>query len=204
MNNDGIADFAFSNFSYVSHGLGAVDLKISPDQTGNAVVGVLLSGQKRVTAAALAAGVLVGPGANFQSSPQGLYMAGVFIGSTNVLDSGSWLTVETAYLGLKFVINGEVHYGWARIKLVAPGSFSTASIYGYAYETVANQAIVTGQTSGAAKKGQEATAAFPAAPGATIDDRAQSLGVLALGAAGTAVWRSEPTGESLVADRGRI
>src|SRR5579862_6688722 len=146
INNDGTPDFAFSNFSYLTHGLGAVDLKISPDLTGNAVIGV--QGQQRALASALAGGVEVGPNANFQS--KSLYMAGVFFGSTNTLRSGSWLFVETAYLGLKFMVNGETHYGWARIKFVSPVGFNflSGSIAGYAYETTPNQPILAGQTSG--------------------------------------------------------
>jgi hypothetical protein len=192
INNDGVADFAFSNFSYFTHGLGAAYLKISPDQTANEIVGVLINGQNQVTAAGLAAGVQVGSNANFQSSPKGLDMAGIFLGSTGQNDLGSWLTVETAYLGLKFVVNGEVHYGWARIKLVSPGAFSSASIYGYAYESVPNQAIITGQTSGTAGKNKQVGQANPASTSG-LDRRVQTLGLLAAGSPATAVWRGRST-----------
>jgi hypothetical protein len=191
INNDGVPDFVFSNFSYFSHGLGAAYLKISPDQTANEIVGVLISGQNQVTAAGLAPGVVVGPNANFQSSPTGLLMGGVFLGSTSNHGSGSWLTVETGFLGLKFVVNGEVHYGWARIKLVSPGAYNSASIYGYAYESVPNQAIVTGQTSGTAEKNKQVSLASPAP--SSLDSKAQTLGMLAAGAPVTTVWRGKST-----------
>jgi hypothetical protein len=191
INNDGVSDFAFSNYSYFSHGFGAAYLKISPDETANQIVGVQIEGQKRVTAAALSAGVTVGPGANFQSSPNGLYQAAVFLGTSGVTGSGSWLTVETAYLGLKFVVNGEVHYGWARVKFVAPGDYGSASIYGYAYETIPDQAIVTGQTSGTAgSKRQSGETSAPRS--GIVNSGAQSLGLLGLGAAGTKIWRNQP------------
>lgn len=199
INNDGTPDFAFSNFSYLTHGFGAVDLKISPDVTGNAIVGILLSGQQRTTAAALADGVEVGPNANFQS--QGLYMAGVFFGSTNTLHSGSWLSVETAYLGLKFMVNGETHYGWARIKFVSPVGFNflSGSIAGYAYESTPNQPILTGQTSGTMKKTKQ-----PGQPNAAVRivpaARAQSLGMLAAGAVATPLWRGKTSGEQRTGD----
>jgi hypothetical protein len=182
INNDGVPDFVFSNYSYFSHGLGAAFLKISPDQSENKIVGVLLKGQNQVTAAGLPAGVQVGSNANFQSSPNGLFMAGNFLGTQSSPPLGTWLTIETAYLGLKFVVNGEVHYGWARIKLVSPGAFATASIYGYAYEDVANQPIVTGQTSGTAAKNKQVGEAIPA-PKRTLDSRTRTLGMLAAGAA---------------------
>lgn len=194
INNDGTPDFAFSNYSYVTHGLGALYLKILPDLTGNAVIGV--QGSQRPLASALASGVEVGPNANFQSSPRGVYQARFFFGSTRTLRSGSWLTVETAYLGLKFVVNGETHYGWARIKFVSPVgvNFLSGSIAGYAYETVANQPILTGQTSGTGKKNKQSGKASPAAE-STPTTRAQSLGMLAAGAAATAVWRGKATVE---------
>jgi hypothetical protein len=193
INNDGSPDFAFSNFSYFSHGLGAAYLKISPDLTGNAIVGV--NSQRRVLASALAVGVQVGPNGNFQSSPQGGYLAGVFLGSTNTLPSGKWMGVETAYLGLRFVINGETHYGWARIKFVAPVGFNflSGSIAGYAYETVPDQPILTGQTTEATKTGKQTGEAGPAV-GSTRTTRAQTLGTLAAGAATMAGGRDKTTG----------
>jgi hypothetical protein len=89
------------------------------------------------------------------------------------------------------VVNGEIHYGWARIKLVSPGAYNSASIYGYAYESVPNQAIVTGKTSGTAGKNKQVSQANPA-PGA-LDSNVQTLGMLAAGAPATAVWRGKST-----------
>jgi hypothetical protein len=61
---------------------------------------------------------------------------------------GAWVEVSNRYLGLKFQINGHTHYGWARMS-VTIGKFGPVStLTGYAYETVAGQAITTGQTSG--------------------------------------------------------
>jgi hypothetical protein len=178
INNDGVADFAFNNYSYFSHGLGRAFVNISPNQVPNAIVGVQLQGQKHVTAAALNGGVEVGPAANFQSNLSGVNLA--IIGAQNLSSafaSGSFLTVQTAYLGLKFVVNGETHYGWARIKLVRPGAFPSASIYGYAYESTPNLPIITGKTTGAAKE-KLGAARIPT-------DKARTLGMLAAGAVET-------------------
>jgi len=56
-------------------------------------------------------------------------------------------------LGLRFVVEGEVHYGWARlsVSLGHHRQYEDVSgiLTGYAYETVPNQPIVTGKTEGA-------------------------------------------------------
>ena len=63
-------------------------------------------------------------------------------------NTGAWLAVDNRYLGLKFQINGETHYGWARLS-VNPGRFGPiVTLTGYAYETIAGREITTGQTSG--------------------------------------------------------
>jgi hypothetical protein len=191
INNDGVSDFAFSNYSYFSHGLGAAYLKISPDITGNEIVGVLVKGQKEVSAAAMSAGVTLDSAANFQSAPRGLVLGGVFLGSTGESHQGGFLNVETAYLGLKFLVNGQVHFGWARIKFISPGSYATASIAGYAYESVPNQPIVVGKTSGTAEKTQQNRE--PASPTATAPSvKSQTLGSLA---AGTSLGHGETAAE---------
>ncbi len=56
---------------------------------------------------------------------------------------GAWANVTNRYLGLKFYITGELHYGWARL---TKKQFSSAILTGYAYETVPNKPIITGRT----------------------------------------------------------
>lgn len=60
-------------------------------------------------------------------------------------------TVINKYVGLKFVINGQVHFGWARFNVKirqAETTGSQAILTGYAYETVPNKPIITGKTTG--------------------------------------------------------
>jgi hypothetical protein len=87
---------------------------------------------------------------------------------------GNWKNVTDRYLGLKFGISGEVHYGWARVSVVVKGATSfTAVLLGYAFETNPKQAIRAGATGGA----REVDAADnPGGPA--------TLGALALGSAG--------------------
>jgi len=82
------------------------------------------------------------------------------------------------YLGLRFSIKGKIHYGWARLNVkVAEGSdFDiTATLTGYAYETIPNKPIVAGKI-----KGTDVIEAVEPA----------SLGHLAQGSAELAAWRS--------------
>jgi hypothetical protein len=87
----------------------------------------------------------------------GIYYRGTFTGN------GPWMGNKTRYLGLKFFINGKAHYGWARVKVAQAIDGSprlSATITGYAYETVANKAITTGK-----EKGPDAASIQPATLG---------------------------------------
>jgi len=186
LNNDGVPDFSFamsSTLRFFSTTVIATTthvkflLKVVPGQTGNEAV----QGQQAPTASAVPAGVKIGPQEKF--APGDLYMAIKSCGiSRCTRSSGTWPKVGYAYVGLKFLIDGQVHYGWARVKFPYPGLIGYGepnyypSIYGYAYESTPNQPIVTGQTSGTAQ--QTTSASTPA-----------SLGMLAVGASGVNLWR---------------
>jgi hypothetical protein len=59
---------------------------------------------------------------------------------------------------LKFTIHGKTHYGWARLNVaVSAGAHVDATLTGYAYETIANEAIVTGKKHGPDNASQPAT-----------------------------------------------
>ena len=56
---------------------------------------------------------------------------------------------KTAYLGLKFLVNGQTHYAWAYVTISGSlRSGLSVRLRGFAYETIAGHAINTGQTSG--------------------------------------------------------
>ena len=57
------------------------------------------------------------------------------------------LTSKTVYLGLKFQIKGKTHYGWARLNVEVSKTTITATLTGYAYETIPNKPILAGKTS---------------------------------------------------------
>jgi len=90
---------------------------------------------------------------------------------------GYWANVRNRYLGLKFEINGQIHYGWARLSVQRQQYHLTATLTGYAYETIPNTEIKAGQTSG----GDDESSAGSSLPNSD-NSQLSSLGALALGA----------------------
>lgn len=173
LNNDGIHDFALHAICTYSHPgssgtFSYAQLIINPVAAGNHIWGQV------PYVAALPAGVSVGS-------------SGPFIAKIDLMGSdqsngyfGQWAlrkgSVKNRYVALKFLINGQAHFGWARLNVQIRSARTTcvqAVLTGYAYETVAGMPIVTGNTSET-----EAASAEPA-----------FLGQLALGAPGLVAWR---------------
>jgi hypothetical protein len=179
LNHDGIADFAVTiGAAYGGHGLW---LTVSPKVTGNAI-------RENGGAAAGFLGVPVGPGERFATNTwygEGLFMAGVFEYSFTSF-TGPWANAKNRYLGLKLQINGQTHYGWARLSV---GNFLISGLVlltGYAYETIPNKTIIEGHTSGPEKAGNIAPADLLAPA-----TQPASLGLLARGADVLSIWRRE-------------
>jgi hypothetical protein len=90
--------------------------------------------------------------------------------------AGPWANASNKFLGLRFQINGEFHYGWARLSVSTQYRPIRAKLTGYAYETIPDTKILAGD------KG--AGAANSDAEGASFENgthRALSLGMLSLG-----------------------
>jgi hypothetical protein len=220
LNNDGTIDFELSNnylaglaktctiCSFFEH----ASLKVTPAQTGNAIwvmssnsihTGDLL--QRRMkhsqeVAAPVFWGVVAGGPRKFQSS--GLVMDSdnamqTFGGGSSNNSVGQWgknRPIAGSYLGLKFTIGGQVHYGWARIVVHADRLTITATLAGYAYETIPNQAIITGFTQGTVNASAEMN---PAPTDKTSAADIATLGRLAQGATGLSAWRvSQPAAQN--------
>lgn len=180
------ADFVFSNTATSYNGNGQGKLKITPKGSVNAIWGT------GTYASALPRGVAVGPSKHFQAGHS--VMARFNRGCTSVCtfrSAGLWADVTRRYLGVKFLINGKVHYGWARLNVTVNLNGIGAILTGYAYETVPDKPIVTGQTKGSPANGGDARASS-----ASIDRSvrpAASLGLLARGAGGLDIWRKPRT-----------
>ena len=103
----------------------------------------------------------------------------------------SWCNVTNRYLGLRFIFNGKTRYGWARLSVQASASGITATLTGYAYETIAGKSIKAGQTKEAADESGEEDFGPSASLTSPIPNMPHpaSLGMLALGAQGVPMWR---------------
>jgi hypothetical protein len=97
-------------------------------------------------------------------------------------DGGPWLNKKNLYLGLQFTIDGQIHYGWARLTVSTNKTtcVTKAFLTGYAYETEPNTPITTGKISGTDEVG-------------AVERPEATLGALALGSAGLEAWRREHT-----------
>jgi hypothetical protein len=186
INHDGIADFQFSLSSFAYHSNFAI-LNVSP-LTGGAVVGS--PGSRGSYASALTRGAKIGPSAHFSSKGRATVERshGRFFSSKSSRTRhtyGKWSGDSTHYLGVKFLIDGATHYGWVRMTVNAAFAPIKATITAYAYETVANKRILAGIPA----KNSANTQAEPKAESLGHP----SLGMLAAGSDGLALWRRDET-----------
>jgi hypothetical protein len=202
LNHDGIGDFRLTNFARVlerGQASGRFWVGCEPRKQSygpcnyptNQVWGKgMLSGR---FAYALPAGSEVRPSkAFFQHAQSSSNYYGAVMGALGYASygessgtSGQWLYAKNRYLGLQFVINGQVHYGWARLS-AAPikGKYGAIEVLltGYAYETVPGKPIITGKT-----KGPDVVT-LP-----LVKLESATLGQLARGASQMRVWRNPTT-----------
>jgi hypothetical protein len=144
LNHDGITDFTIVDFH--TSGFGALSIQAP---SGNSVVGEKFfnHGASMVGAADLPAGAKVQGNKKFY--PGTLLMAASRMSSFGgASSSGLWVHVTNRYLGLRFAVQGKIHYGWARLNINCASFQCTGLLTGYAYESVPNKAIVTGKTKG--------------------------------------------------------
>jgi hypothetical protein len=197
LNGDGVTDFTLTDSYHTSFRAGIIRNTGSIHPSGGAVgIYGAVSANQVVEAtnppffvAALGAGVAVSSKNTFVPpfvTPDLIVCEGS--GGFASHQSGQFLHATNKYVGLKFVINGQPHYGWARlnVRLAASdiGCQYQVTLAGFAYETIANKQITAGQTKGPTEVavGDNLLSPPPEAP---------SLGVLAQGARGLAVWRRE-------------
>jgi hypothetical protein len=174
VNHDGVKDFLLTNWSYDE----AAHLGINKEATANGILG---------HGAPLPAGLRIGP-------------KGAFVGyasmATNVTESGEsfsggqWKHTTNRYLGLKFSINGETHYGWARLTVNAKDGI-VATLTGYAYENVPNKPIMAGETSGPVAASLVSPEEMPAASYPSSTYPSATLAMIARGADALAIWRRD-------------
>ncbi len=175
LNHDGIKDFFFSDWFSGDFYIADAALSCDPIAASNMVWGPDFR-------SALRRGVKVGSRGIWNRKFPRMGSA-AYVGTVGRYYSyGYWVNggkgVKDRYLGLKFAINGEIHYGWARLTVsVQHRSLNIrATLTGYAYETVPNKPITAGRTKGPDVVVERAT-----------------LGHLARGASAVPAWRSLPS-----------
>lgn len=191
LNHDGIVDFGFKDVYRRSRTYGFDHtgvLSVLPANPANKIEGFHRTNGNY--ASALRAGASIGPNARFTTGAN--RMATVFsdTGRARELSGmcfGPWSSGQNRYLGLEFLIKGEVHFGWARLNVSCKGLDVFATLSGYAYETVPNKPIIAGQTKGS----DEESSAGPDASLAVPAPRPAPLGLIALGSSGLSIWRRE-------------
>ncbi len=193
LNHDGIADFTFLNRYWTASGVVFVGrLTVDPagrsSTSANEIWAKPCSSGLPGVALALPPGVKVGPKGHF--SHRGKLMAYSYFdgGARNDVSNnciyGLWNDVSKRYLGLKFIIKGKIHFGWARLDVSAKNDKVAATLTGYAYETIPNKSIKAGET----KEAADDPANEDSAPTASLTNPIPNtpdpatLGALAMGA----------------------
>lgn len=141
LNHDGVTDFAIED-SFTGN------LSVYFKNRMTVLAGhdaQILSSRDAGYAAALPSGAEIGPGSKWKA--QSALLASSWGFSSGVYTFGNWFRKRDRYLGLQFQIDGETHYGWARLSFRDnSATIMRAHISGFAYETTPNQPIRAGQT----------------------------------------------------------
>lgn len=129
LNHDGLFDFSIKDGFFYSSRFPSSYLNAYGLQSSNGVA--VISGE---SAAALNSDDLVGSSHLFDKKV-----------SMEREGGGPWKRAFNRSLGVKFLIRGEVHYGWIGFRKVdATHGVATVEFYGWAYETQPNKPIRAG------------------------------------------------------------
>jgi hypothetical protein len=180
LNHDGKADFDLLQSFITTTSVGEYSqeiLTVIPIGRNQIMGGVTNTQLNSHYAAALAAGVQIGPKDKFSEVRNGMAWFGYGHGTGGSgTCGGHWFNVKNRFLGLAFRVEGKLHYGWARLNVACTTGQrkATGTITGYAYESVPNKPIAAGKTEGA----DDSTS------------KAATLGHLARGVSAISAWRS--------------
>lgn len=187
LNHDGTIDFLIQQrgYPFSSSGFNGLGAK---GAVGNGVQG------SSILASALKQGAPIGPRGQFLNSSAtiGALMFNVVCTvDQGCSTKGKWGNVSNEYLGLKFKIHGKTHYGWARLNVtyMSQGHSISATLTGYAYETIPNQGLRAGQRHNADYQPTSGEASVTETEGLGIAHPSGSLGRLARGAQSVTLGR---------------
>jgi hypothetical protein len=177
LNHDKVTDFSIQN-AYVCGQDWCGDHLSAIPVAGNGVAGP--TGFRLPYASALRAGELIGQKQPFPGQLMASYSGASYF--------GRWFGATNRYLGLKFKIKGKIHFGWARLSVLGRQRI-TATLTGYAYETIPGKSIIAGATKG--PDDGEPTASFT-----TPTPEPATLGTLAMGSPGLSIWRRKESADA--------
>jgi hypothetical protein len=195
LNHDGKTDFTIHEVRQSSTDGPTLNCLAAAVARGNAVEGYLSYRQVDV-AVALKRGARISQSGGFVSKGSFGPVMACTVSSNGTQIFGPWVNATNRYLGLKFKIHGQTHYGWARLSVRRTGLLKIiATLTGYAYETVPNKPILAGKQNGSEEsielRNRSATTAPILQPA--------SLGRLAQGETGLVTWRREKSVPTLEA-----
>jgi hypothetical protein len=194
LNNDGIDDFTIHNSENGSSSFYTLKLTVSSGSPGAsaAVLGRNRQGFGSAWDAPL--NWAIGPGSAkhfINANPPALMAIMGCVPGYCWPPAGFWANRVNKFLGLRFIINGEVHYGWARFSVRSGYFLFKVKLSGYAYETNPDTTILAGDRGFV----PEASAGSDGAENASIENAAAlqpaSLGLLSLGSIGLDAWREK-------------
>jgi hypothetical protein len=147
LNHDGIGDFVLALGGRAdSAGVSSYAFVYAPRPSpANRVVATAKEDYE--PAVALRAGSRIGSGRLFGNADiLAEHLSHFGRGSSSTNGSDQWANGEKGlkigYLGLKFMISGKVHFGWARVTITTSAKTFTATLTGYAFDTIPNKSII--------------------------------------------------------------
>ncbi len=197
LNHDGKVDFVLARTKVSDGTYVRSDLIVDPylANSANGVTATAFGTDRQ--AIALRAGARIGPKGLFNNGRITEMAGHGTVSRTNHYSYwvGQWGNggkgLKNRYLGLKFNVNGKVHFGWARVTVTTRGKRFTGILTGYAYETIPNKSIIAGKTKGP----DDEAVAEQISRASTPRPQAPTLGLLAMGSRGLSIWRRKQSAE---------
>ena len=183
LNHDGVTDFVIQNNFYGREDCSKWIIYVAELPT-------LGNGAVDSPPAALNRGAQIGHGQPFYEGT-GTMASAYPRRECHFFGEGPRANVTDRFLGLRVQLNGRIHYGWARLSVRLNGPAITATLKGYAFETIAAKSIKAGQTKEAADESSEEDFGRGALLTSPIPDTLQppSFSMIALGLQGALLGR---------------
>ena len=139
----------FTSISTSTSAVYAGSLAVVTPGIGAGVVSAILGSSSSSYVTAMNNGDLIGTAVVFGGSSMAALAIDITITSSSSsyqISNGAFLGVTDKFLGVKFLIGTNTHYGWARLDVSA--NADTIRLKDYAYNVAADSPILAGQTLG--------------------------------------------------------